>query len=72
MIQEHISVVLTKCLPALGLEPGTIGVVVHVNTNGLSYEVEFMTPRGETIGVETLLLSEVRPTAEDDSNDGKV
>ena len=61
MIKEHDQVVLTKNLPALGLEQGDIGIVVHINSDGKAYEVEFMTLEGKTIGVSTLELTEVRP-----------
>ena len=61
MIKEHDQVVLTKCIPGLGLEPGDVGVVVHVNMDGKVYEVEFMTLEGQTIGVSTLELTDVRP-----------
>lgn len=31
MFQEHAQVVLASALPTLGLEPGDVGVVVHVH-----------------------------------------
>ncbi len=61
MIKEHDQVVLTKCIPGLGLEPGDVGVVIHINADGKAYEVEFMTLEGETIGTSTLELTDVRP-----------
>jgi len=39
MFQEHTQVVLMSPLPALGLELGDVGVVVHVHTQGVAYEV---------------------------------
>lgn len=64
MFQEHAQVVLASPLPALGLEPGDVGVVVHVyagtDESGAAYEVEFMSLDGRTIGVQTLLASQLR------------
>lgn len=60
MFQEHTQVVLMSPLPALGLEPGDVGVVVHVHAQGVAYEVEFMSLDGRTIGVETLEARQLR------------
>lgn len=60
MFHEHTQVVLACPLPALGLEPGDVGVVVFVHANGAAYEVEFMSLDGHTIGVETLLAGQLR------------
>ncbi len=60
MYQEHSQVVLTCPLPALGLEPGDVGIVVHVHGAGAAYEVEFMSLDGRTIGVQTLAASQLR------------
>ena len=60
MFQEHAQVVLASALPTLGLEPGDVGVVVHVHANGAAYEVEFMSLDGRTIGVETLAADQLR------------
>jgi len=63
MFQEHTQVVRVSPLPALGLEPGDVGVVVHVHGQGVSYEVEFMSLDGRTIGVETLEARQLRPVS---------
>ena len=63
MFQEHAQIVLMCSLPALGLEPGDVGVVVHVHGQGAAYEVEFMSLDGRTIGVETLEARQLRPVA---------
>lgn len=63
MYPEHSQVVLTGPLPALGLEPGDVGVVVHVHTDGAAYEVEFLSLDGRTIGVETLAARQLRPVS---------
>lgn len=60
MFQEHAQVVLLSPLPALGLEPGDVGVVVHVHAGGAAYEVEFLSLDGRTVGVETLRADQVR------------
>lgn len=54
MFEEHSRVVLRTCVRELGLEPGTVGVVVHVHGRGAAYEVEFLLPDGLTIGVATV------------------
>lgn len=54
MLNEHTQVVLKRSLPNLGLEPGDVGVVVHVHGQGEAYEVEFLSTDGNTIGVETV------------------
>lgn len=63
LISEHTQVVLTKAVPALGLEPGDRGVVIHVSLDGKAYEVELMGPDGDTLGIETLELEDVRPAS---------
>ena len=63
MYQEHHQVVLTCRVPALGLEPGDVGVVIHVHGQGAAYEVEFMSLDGRTIGIETLDAAQLRPVS---------
>ncbi|HYX28050.1 MAG TPA: DUF4926 domain-containing protein [Pyrinomonadaceae bacterium] len=46
MIKEHERVVLTKSVPAGGLEEGDVGTVVHVYKDDEAYEVEFLTLDG--------------------------
>jgi len=60
MLKEHTQVVLKKPLPSLGLEPGDVGVVLHVYRQGAAYDVEFLTLDGHTICVETLKASDLR------------
>ena len=60
MITEHASVVLTENLPAVGLEAGDVGVVVHIHRNGEAYEVEFMTLDGGTLTIQTLEARQIR------------
>jgi len=63
MFPEHSQVVLAVPLPDLGLEPGDVGVVVHVHAAGAAYEVEFMSLDGRTIGVRTLQAAQLRPVS---------
>ncbi len=63
MYQEHDQVVLACPLPALGLEPGDVGVVVHVHVPSAAFVVEFMSLDGHTIGLETLEASQLRPVS---------
>ncbi len=60
MLNEHTQVVLVRPVPGLGLKPGDVGVVVHVHKQGQAYEVEFMSPEGRTLGVQTLSAGDVR------------
>jgi hypothetical protein len=61
MINELDTVVLAHGLPALGLEEGDVGAVVHVYDGGEAVEVEFVSGSGATVAVETLRLSDIRP-----------
>ncbi len=60
MIREHDQVVLTGDLPALSLEAGDVGIVVHVYGDHQAYEVEFLTLAGETTVVATLRPDQIR------------
>ena len=60
-IAEHDVVVLTRDLPEQNLRAGDVGAVVHVYAEGKAYEVEFVTGAGQTLAVETLEPSDVRP-----------
>ena len=59
MHQEHDQVALAIPLPALGLQPGAAGVVVHVHGQGAAYEVEFVGEDGRTIGLQTLMPNQL-------------
>ena len=60
IFQEHSQVVLKRTVPALKLEAGDLGVVVHVHGRGEAYEVEFLTRDGHTVSVETILQQDLR------------
>ncbi len=63
MLQEHDTVVLVRDLPALGLERGDVGAVIHIYDDQAAVEVEFVSGAGATVAVETLALEDVRPLA---------
>jgi len=54
MIKEFGKVALNNDIPGTGLHAGTEGVVVMVYGEGAAYEVEFFSPDGRTIAVETI------------------
>jgi hypothetical protein len=61
MIQELDTVILVKDYPDQGLVKGDMGAVVMVHDGGKAFEVEFVTLAGDTLGVLTLTVDEVRP-----------
>ncbi len=65
-VNEHERVVLTASLPAEGLEPGDVGTIVHVYSDGQAYEVEFMTLDGHTTAVATVEANQIRPVTRRD------
>lgn len=60
MFDEHAQVVLKRPLPSLGLEPGAVGVIVHIYGEGAAYEVEFLSLDGSTICVSTVEADDLR------------
>jgi hypothetical protein len=60
-IAEHDVVVLTRDVPEHGLRGGDVGAVVHVYGTGAAYEVEFVSGGGQTLAVETLQPTDIRP-----------
>ena len=54
MIKEFETVALNIDLPGTSLLKGAEGVVVMVYNEGEAYEVEFFSPDGRTIAVETI------------------
>ncbi|MFO7987352.1 MAG: DUF4926 domain-containing protein [Desulfatiglandaceae bacterium] len=64
MFNELDMVVLTKEVARSGLKRGDIGAVVHCYESGEAFEVEFVTGRGDTIGVFTLEEVDIRPIGE--------
>jgi hypothetical protein len=60
MVKELDCIILTEDIPYLNLKKGDMGTVVFVHNNGEGYEVEFITLDGDTIGVATLVSSQIR------------
>ena len=44
----------------MGLEPGDVGVVLHIYKQGAAYEFEFLTLDSHTIGLATLDAADLR------------
>jgi len=61
MINELDAVVLSHDIDEYGLKEGDIGAVVHRYSDGLAFEVEFVTGEGETVAVLTLNFQDIRP-----------
>jgi len=66
MIREHDRVVLTVPVSDHGLEPGDVGVVVHVYPHDEAYEVEFVTLAGQTAAIVTASAGQIRPIGKDE------
>jgi len=66
VINELDTVVLTTDLPEEGLKAGDLGAVVAVYRDGASYEVEFVTLKGQTVSVVTVPHHGLRPVDEKD------
>lgn len=63
-IPEFSRIVLTEDVPRAGLRAGDFGTVVDVHRGGEGYTVEFFSLKGETVAVETLFASQVRPVGD--------
>jgi len=63
MIKELDSIVLTEDLPEHGLKCGDVGTIV-LSHGERGYEVEFVSLKGETLAVVSLLAHQVRPLGE--------
>ena len=60
MIKEMDTVVLSRDIPEHGLKQGDIGAVVHLYREGETFEIEFITGRGDTVAVITLETRDIR------------
>ena len=56
----------TRDLPAVHLQAGDVGAVVHIHAGGAAFEVEFVTFTGRTIAVVTVEAAQVRPVGNRD------
>jgi hypothetical protein len=65
-MREHELVVLQQSLPDYSLRRGAVGTIVHIHSDGVAIEAEFLTADGKTAAVLTLqpagyrMLYEVR------------
>jgi len=66
VIEEHDRVVLKTPVAEEGLEPGDVGTVIHVYSDGDAYEVEFTTLDGRTAAVVTIGAGTVRSVTRND------
>jgi hypothetical protein len=66
MMNEHDRVVLLKALPHAGLAAGDVGTIVHVYSDRVAFEVEFVSLDGHTRAVETIGTDDVRGVTADD------
>jgi len=60
MIKKLDTAILAKDFIDHGLVKGDMGAVVMVHGDGKAFEVEFVTLAGDTLGVLTLTVDEVR------------
>ena len=72
MIKELDRIVLTARVPQEGLEPGDVGTVVHVYSDGKAYEVEFVALDGRTRTVATVEANQVRGVTSRDMTHARV
>ena len=68
-LDEHTQIVLTA--PVSGdegeaLEPGDVGVIVHIHPGREAFVVEFLTLTGDTAAIATVLRSQARPVTDKD------
>jgi aspartate carbamoyltransferase regulatory subunit len=69
VLDEHSQIVLVS--PVMGdegekLEPGDVGVIVHIHPGGEAIVAEFLTLAGETAAIATVLLSQMRQVTNKD------
>jgi hypothetical protein len=73
MFKSLETVALTRDLPEQGLKAGDVGAIVHVYADGKTYEVEFVSLKGETLAIVTLELGDLRAIAQREiANVGRV
>jgi hypothetical protein len=61
MVREKARLVLTVPFSDYGLEPGDVGVVVHMYPKQETHEIEFVTLAGQAAAVVTALAEQIRP-----------
>jgi hypothetical protein len=58
---------LKKSIAGQGLKAGDVGTVIHVYKAGEAFEIEFLTPYGETVAIATSEASQLRPVQKEKS-----
>jgi len=58
--------VINRDIPEYGLVQGDIGVILHMYDASNGIEVEFVSGEGNTVGVMTLTLDDVRTIKNDE------
>lgn len=73
MLPEYSSIVLTAPVASTEAQllPGQIGVIVHVHPNSSTYIVEFFNQDGDTIAVEDVEASQLRPITDQDRHQAR-
>ena len=69
MFLEHSQIVLTAAVSGddgEALEPGDVGVVIHIHPGAVAYVAEFFTLDGDTAAIATVLPSQARPATDKD------
>jgi len=64
MIGELDTVVLSRDLPEHGLRTGDIGAIVHIYGDKIHVDVEFVSGKGRTISLVTLMKKDIRLMAD--------
>ena len=71
MFEELETVALTHDIKGHGLKEADVGAIVYVHSNGVGFEVEFVTAQGDTVAVLTdrvdprLAIDHVPPVGRD-------
>ena len=75
MFKEHEQIILTAAVvgdDGEEMQPGDVGIVVHVHPGGRALVVEFMALGGETLGIATVLSGQARPVTGADLTHARV
>lgn len=69
MFREHTQVVLTAPVAGDGgevMEPGDVGVIIHIHPGAAALVVEFLSLNGDTAAIATVLPAQARPVTSQD------
>lgn len=65
-MKELDTVVLNRNIRKHNLKKGDLGTIVHIYENGKALEIEFITTKGRTLAVLTLIRADIRPMIKDE------